>query len=82
MDLASAPLARILTRAMAQTLGVSLTRAAIDGWYFRAEFDHLVEACAACNQTPNCSKWLAMTTKAHALPSYCVNKSEIEALSF
>lgn len=82
MDLASAPLAWGLTRGMARTLGINLIEAVTDGWYSRAELAHLVTSCAACGASDRCAAWLARTTKADALPGYCCNKSEIEALCF
>ena len=82
MDLATAPLAWGLTRGMARTLGINLIEAVTDGWYSRAELARLVETCAACGESERCTAWLAKTAKADALPDYCTNKSEIEALSF
>jgi hypothetical protein len=81
MDLATAPLAWGLTRGMARTLGVNLVEAVTDGWYSRAELARLVDSCAACGLSQACTAWLAVTPKAEALPSFCSNKSEIEALS-
>jgi hypothetical protein len=82
MDLATTPLAWGLTRGMARTLGVNLIEAVTDGWYSRAELSQLVAACAACGATERCTSWLAKTTRADALPGYCNNKTDIEALSF
>jgi hypothetical protein len=82
MDPATAPLAWGLTRGMARTLGVNLIEAVRDGWYSRAELGRLVDACAACGQSPRCTTWLAVTPKAEALPTFCSNKTDIEALSF
>ncbi len=80
MDIASAPMAWGLTRGMARTLGVDLVEAVTDGWYSRTELARLVGTCAACGLTPHCTAWLAITARAEALPSFCSNKSEIEAL--
>lgn len=82
MDIASAPLAWGLTRGMARTLGINLIEAVTEGWYSRAELSHLVTSCAACEASDRCASWLAKTSKADALPGYCSNKSEIEALSY
>jgi hypothetical protein len=82
MDLATAPLAWGLTRGMARTLGVNLVEAVTDGWYSRAELARLVSSCAACGASDRCASWLAKTPKAEALPAFCSNKSDIEALSF
>ena len=66
---------------MARTLGVNLIEAVTEGWYSRAELGRLVDACAACGLSQACSKWLATTPRADALPTFCHNKSAIEALS-
>ena len=82
MDPATAPLAWGLTRGMARTLGVNLVEAVTEGWYSRAELTRLVDACAACGLSARCSVWLAKTVRAEALPVFCRNKSDIEALRF
>lgn len=70
-----------LTRGMARTLGVNLIEAVRDGWYSRAELDRLVDTCARCGRSARCQSWLAVTSKAAALPFYCRNKGPLEALA-
>jgi hypothetical protein len=69
-----------LTRGMARVLDVDLVGAVTEGWLGRAELALLVDRCAACGLSDRCSAWLAVTTRAAALPAYCRNKAEIEAL--
>ena len=80
MDIAQSPVAYGLTRGMARAVGVNLIEAVTDGWYSRRELSGLVERCAACGKVAPCTAWLAATPRAASLPSYCVNKAEIEGL--
>lgn len=80
MDTANVPMAWGLTRGMAGTLGVNLTRAVTEGWYSRSDLTRLVESCAACGLAAQCVAWLAVTPKAETLPNFCRNKSDIEVL--
>jgi hypothetical protein len=82
MEPGTAPLAWGLTRGMAWATGVNLSQAVTDGWFSRRELSQLLGACAACDASVRCSNWLAKTPKPTALPSFCSNKSDIEALSF
>lgn len=75
-----APLAYGLTRGMARVIGVDLVRAVTEGWLSRAELGALVETCVGCRQAASCTAWLARTVDAPALPGYCANKSDLEAL--
>ena len=70
-----------LTRGMAHTLGVNLIEAVTEGWYSRAELARLVDTCARCGLSEHCEAWLAVTPRAAALPSYCRNKPDLEALA-
>jgi hypothetical protein len=80
MDIAQQPMAYGLTRGMARSVGVNLIEAVTDGWYRRSELEALVERCASCGLEAPCAAWLAVTPRATALPAYCANKTEIEAL--
>lgn len=75
-----APLAWGLTRGMARVLGINLVEAVTEGWFSRRDLAKLVDACEACDQSPNCTAFLAVTTRAETLPSFCHNKPQIEAL--
>jgi len=75
-----APKAWGLTRGMGRVLGVNLTDAVVDGWLSRAELADLVDRCQACGRAEDCTRWLARHVAADALPSFCANKSPLEAL--
>ena len=81
MDDPNAAVAWYLTRGMARALGVNLIEAVTEGWYSRAELARLVDRCAACGLAAHCEAWLAVTPSARALPSYCRNKHDLEALA-
>lgn len=76
-----APKAWWLTRGMARISGVNLPRAVVDGWLRRSEVEDLVARCAACREGADCQSWLAGSALALAMPDFCPNKSEIEALA-
>lgn len=75
-----APRAWWLTRGMARISGVNLPRAVVEGWLLRDELEDLVARCAACGRGAECERWLAGSGAAHAMPDFCPNKAEIEAL--
>lgn len=75
-----APRAWSFTRGMARVLGYSLTDAVMDGWLSRNELGHLVEACRTCDQTKDCTDWLAHTVMAEAVPGFCPNSAALVAL--
>jgi hypothetical protein len=75
-----APKAWWLTRGMARISGVNLPRAVVEGWLQRTELEALVVRCAACTRGEHCETWLATSGKADAMPAFCPNKPEIEAL--
>lgn len=75
-----APVAWGLTRGMAQAIGVDLVAAVTEGWLGRDELGALVAACQACDAQPRCAAWLGATPRAAALPAYCPNKADLEAL--
>ena len=70
-----------LTRGLARVREVDLVAAVTDGWLSRQELARLVDRCAACGLSDHCTGWLAVTHQAEALPDYCRNKAEIEALA-
>ena len=70
-----------LTRGMARTIDVNLVEAVTEGWFSRSELARLVNTCADCGLAEQCQSWLAVTPKADALPFYCRNKGELEALA-
>lgn len=74
------PKAWWLTRGMARISGVNLPRAVVDGWLQRRELEHLVTRCAACTQGDACETWLVQSGPAKAMPAFCPNKTNIEAL--
>ena len=69
-----------LTRGMSRAIGVNLPRAVIDGWFSRKELAVLVTRCQACGRTECCLPWLAVTAHATALPEFCPNKADLDAL--
>lgn len=75
-----APLAYGLTRGMARVIGVDLIAALGEGWLRRSDLSRLVDTCSACTNSARCSAWLGQTVRAPALPGFCPNKAEIEAL--
>lgn len=75
-----APKAWWLTRGMARISGVNLPRAVVEGWLQRAELASLVARCAACQRSELCESWLMQSGNARAMPDFCPNKPEIEAL--
>lgn len=75
-----APKAWWLTRGMARISGVNLPRAVVEGWLQRAELEDLIARCAACGRGELCESWLGGSGTARAMPEFCPNKSEIEAL--
>jgi hypothetical protein len=75
-----APMAYGLTRGMARVVGVDLVRAVTEGWMSRDELGALVTACTRCGKSADCVAWLAGTAQARALPGYCANKPDLEAL--
>ncbi len=75
-----APKAWWLTRGMARISGVNLPRAVVEGWLQREELASLVSRCAACNRGELCETWLMTSGDARAMPAFCPNKAEIEAL--
>jgi hypothetical protein len=77
---AEAPRAWGFTRGMAQVMGYSLTDAVLDGLLSRKELRNLVQACQSCNQTPDCSKWLARTAQSADGPDFCPNSAGLMAL--
>ncbi len=75
-----APRAWGFTRGMARVIGCSLTDAVVDGWLARDELSALVRVCETCGQTRQCTKWLAQTVEASALPEFCPNAAALTAL--
>ena len=75
-----APRAWWLTRGMARISGVNLPRAVVEGWLQRDELEDIVARCAACGRGAECERWLVSSGPAHAMPDFCPNKAEIEAL--
>ncbi|MFM7335006.1 MAG: DUF6455 family protein [Tabrizicola sp.] len=75
-----APRAWWLTRGMARISGVNLPRAVVEGWLQRDELEELIARCAACRQSEVCETWLVQSGAAQAMPDFCPNKPEIEAL--
>ena len=75
-----APVAWGLTRGMARVVGVNLVDAVSEGWFSRRDLASMVDACEVCDQSRRCAAYLAVTTRAEALPSFCTNKPQIEAL--
>ena len=69
-----------LARGMARVLGVDLVEAVTEGWFSRQELARMVKVCEDCDQSPRCTAFLAVTTRAEALPAFCHNKPQIEAL--
>ncbi len=80
MDRIEAPLAWSLTRGMARVLDINLIKAVSEGWFARRDLAAMVEACETCDQSRACTAYLAVTTRAAALPNFCRNKAQIEAL--
>lgn len=77
-----APRAWWLTHGMARAVGVNLPRAVIEGWLTRRELASLVNRCQACACSESCTSWLALAERDEgALPGFCCNKADIEALS-
>lgn len=76
-----APRAWWVTHGMARLIGVSLPRAVTEGWLKRSELARLVERCHNCSANGDCTRWLALHAAAEALPEFCPNKTEIEALA-
>ena len=74
------PLAFGLTRGMARAIGLNLTAAVAEGLLTRADLARLVDRCTACGQVTRCSAWLGSHVSAAALPDYCANRDELEAL--
>lgn len=75
-----APKAWALTRGMARVLGLNLVEAVTEGWFSRAELAQMVEDCALCGHSDRCTAYLAVTTRTESLPTFCMNKAQIEAL--
>lgn len=75
-----APLAWSLTRGMARVLDINLIEAVTEGWLSRRDLAAMVAACEACGKSNACTAFLAVTTRAAALPGFCRNKAQIEAL--
>ncbi len=69
------------TQGMARAVGVDLPDAVLDGWLTRGELARLVDRCEHCAATEACTGWLSHSRKAGALPGFCRNKDEIEALA-
>ncbi|SEN15848.1 hypothetical protein SAMN04488103_103250 [Gemmobacter aquatilis] len=76
-----APKAWWLTHGMARVAGVSLPRAVTEGWLKRSELARLVSRCQGCACAETCIDWVAHACKDQALPEFCPNKHEIEALA-
>lgn len=81
MGYVDAPTAWWLTHGMARTIGVSLPHAVVEGWLTRRELEKLVDRCQCCGKSEYCTPWLAKVAQAQALPGFCDNKAEIEALA-
>ncbi|EEW24537.1 DUF6455 family protein [Rhodobacter ferrooxidans] len=79
--LVEAPRAWWLTHGMARAVGVSLPHAVTEGWLTRTELARLVGRCQSCDKSEVCTGWLARSASAEALPGFCTNKAEIEALA-
>lgn len=75
-----APRAWWLTHGAARSVGVSLPHAVIEGWLTRGELAAIVGRCQSCTVTKDCEARLAEPQPAPALPEFCCNKAEIEAL--
>ena len=65
---------------LATAAGVNLPRAVVEGWLQRDELEDIVARCAACGRGAECERWLVGSGAAHAMPDFCPNKAEIEAL--
>lgn len=76
-----APKAWWLTRGMARISGVNLSRAVLEGWLKRNEFEVLITRCAACRAGQDCESWLGRSGSAATMPEFCPNKAGIEALA-
>ena len=70
-----------LTLGMARISGVNLPQAVVDGWLRRSEVSAIIARCAACSEGLICDQWLARSGRARAMPGFCPNKPEIEALA-
>lgn len=65
---------------MAQTVGVDLEEAVLQG---TARFDDLAEAvlrCTQCSDPAHCAEWLEEDRQRDATPAYCRNKDLFAAL--
>lgn len=76
-----APRAWWLTHGMARAAGVNLPGAVVEGWLTRKELARLVTRCQGCGCSALCTSWLGSARWPAALPGYCANKAEIEALA-
>ncbi len=70
----------VLADGMARTAGLDLPGAVLEGWLRRDELGQIVTRCAACGSTVDCAGWIGRRAR-DALPGFCANKAEIEALA-
>ncbi len=81
LDLPAAERHFWLTQGMARTAGVNLTTAIADGRLARADLARMVVACASCQSSERCVRWMAEGTHLGAPPpAYCLNHETISAL--
>jgi hypothetical protein len=66
---------------MAETLGVDLEAAAMQGVLPPETQTAMVQACGGCAKPGACGHWLERTARATAAPEYCRNADILRALA-
>ena len=70
-----------LTQGMARSIGVNLSGAISEGWMTRDDLGVMVVRCRMCGRAAQCTSWLGRNgAGAEALPDFCANKTDLEAL--
>lgn len=70
-----------LTRSMARTLGINLSRAVASGRLSSDDYAEMVAKCSASNCAHRCALWLAcQTTTPDTAPDFCVHSERFKRL--
>ncbi len=76
-----APHAWARAQRMAQTAGLNLAGAVVDGWLARRELGAIVACCRACRADAACGDWLDHAAPASPAPAFCANAAVIAGLA-
>jgi Family of unknown function (DUF6455) len=78
---AEAPHAWARAQRMAQTSGLNLAGAVVDGWLARHELGAIVACCQSCAADSACGDWLDHAQPRNAAPAFCANAAVIAGLA-